>query len=36
MDELFQLTRIDPWFLVQIEDLIREEQALRRVTWYSA
>ncbi|MEY1660883.1 carbamoyl-phosphate synthase large subunit [Isoalcanivorax beigongshangi] len=28
VEELFQLTKIDRWFLVQIEDLIREEQAL--------
>ncbi|MDF0678313.1 MAG: carbamoyl-phosphate synthase large subunit, partial [Nitrosomonas sp.] len=27
-DEIHALTRIDPWFLVQIEDLIRQEQAL--------
>ena len=26
--ELFELTAIDPWFLVQIEDLVRAEQAL--------
>jgi carbamoyl-phosphate synthase large subunit len=26
MEQVFELTRIDPWFLVQIEDLIREEQ----------
>ena len=29
MEEVHQLTHIDPWFLVQIEDLIRTEQALR-------
>ncbi|OYW89730.1 MAG: carbamoyl phosphate synthase large subunit, partial [Alishewanella sp. 32-51-5] len=28
MDEIFNLTKIDPWFLVQIEDLVKEEQAL--------
>lgn len=28
VDELFQLTKIDPWYLVQIEDLVREEQRL--------
>ncbi len=28
-DEVFQLTRIDPWFLAQIEDLVLTEQALR-------
>jgi carbamoyl-phosphate synthase large subunit len=27
-DEVQQLTRIDPWFLVQIEDIVRNEQAL--------
>ncbi|MFN0040410.1 MAG: carbamoyl-phosphate synthase large subunit [Burkholderiales bacterium] len=26
--EIHQLTRIDPWFLAQIEDIIRQEQAL--------
>ncbi len=29
LDEIHQLTRIDPWFLAQIEDLIAEETALR-------
>jgi len=28
MEEVHQLTHIDPWFLVQIEDLIRTEQGL--------
>ncbi len=28
LDEVFQLTKIDPWFLVQIEDIIRIEQSL--------
>lgn len=27
-DEIYQLTRIDPWFLYQIEDLIKQEQSL--------
>ncbi|MBP9218344.1 MAG: carbamoyl-phosphate synthase large subunit [Sterolibacterium sp.] len=27
-DEIFQLTKIDPWFLTQIEDIIHAEQAL--------
>lgn len=27
-EKMFNLTKIDPWFLVQIEDLIKEEQAL--------
>jgi carbamoyl-phosphate synthase large subunit len=29
MEEVHQLTHIDPWFLVQIEDLVRTEQGLR-------
>ncbi|MBP9712505.1 MAG: carbamoyl-phosphate synthase large subunit [Sterolibacterium sp.] len=29
LDEVFQLTKIDPWFLVQIEDIIRIEQSLQ-------
>lgn len=29
MDDLFDLTKIDPWFLVQIEDLIKTEESLR-------
>ena len=28
VDEVFECTKIDPWFLVQIEDIIREEQRL--------
>ena len=28
LEELHQFTRIDPWFLAQIEDIVREEQAL--------
>jgi len=28
MDDIFKLTKVDPWFLVQIEDLVKEEQAL--------
>ena len=28
VDEVHSLTRIDPWFLAQIEDIVREEQAL--------
>jgi len=28
LEEVLQLTRIDPWFLAQIEDLVREEQAI--------
>ncbi len=29
MDDLFDLTKIDPWFLIQIEDLIKIEESLR-------
>lgn len=28
LDEVFTLTNIDPWFLVQIEDLVKEEKLL--------
>ena len=28
VERIFELTKIDPWFLVQIEDLIKEEQRL--------
>ncbi|MDH4234399.1 MAG: carbamoyl-phosphate synthase large subunit, partial [Gallionella sp.] len=28
VQEVFNISKIDPWFLVQIEDLIRQEQAL--------
>jgi carbamoyl-phosphate synthase large subunit len=35
VEELFQLTKIDPWFLVQVEDLIREEKTVA-VTTYTA
>ncbi|MDA0979053.1 MAG: carbamoyl-phosphate synthase large subunit, partial [Proteobacteria bacterium] len=28
LDEIHQLTGVDPWFLVQIEDLVRSEQKL--------
>lgn len=30
LDEVFQLTNVDPWFLVQIQDLITDEQALSK------
>ena len=30
-EKMFNLTKIDPWFLVQIEDLIKEEQALEKL-----
>jgi carbamoyl-phosphate synthase large subunit len=29
-DEIHDLCRIDPWFLAQIEDLVNEEQAIRK------
>ena len=29
LEEMFNITKIDPWFLVQIEDLIKEEQKLQ-------
>jgi len=29
LEEVFQITKIDPWFLVQIEDLISEEARVR-------
>ena len=29
LDEVFEKTKIDPWFLAQIEDLLREEALLR-------
>ncbi|MDC0598939.1 carbamoyl-phosphate synthase large subunit, partial [Gammaproteobacteria bacterium] len=32
VEELFQYTAIDPWFLVQIEDLMLEEQKLASMT----
>jgi carbamoyl-phosphate synthase large subunit len=28
LDEVFELSRIDPWFLAQIEDIVREEQII--------
>ncbi len=29
VDEVYELTGIDPWFLIQIEDLVREEGEIR-------
>jgi len=29
IDEVFELTKIDPWFLVQIEDLIKDEEIVK-------
>ena len=31
LDEIHQLTRIDMWFLAQIEDLIKQEQTLTKI-----
>ena len=28
LEEVHALTHIDPWFLAQIEDIVRQEQAL--------
>jgi carbamoyl-phosphate synthase large subunit len=28
LDRIYQLTHVDPWFLAQMEDLVRQEQAL--------
>ncbi|SFL82588.1 carbamoyl-phosphate synthase large subunit [Marinobacter zhejiangensis] len=30
VEEVFQHTKVDPWYLVQIEDIIREEEALKQ------
>jgi carbamoyl-phosphate synthase large subunit len=32
VDQVHALTFIDPWFLVQIEDIVKEEQALAQLT----
>ena len=32
MDEVFALTKIDPWFLVQIEDIVKIELELEKTT----
>ncbi|WP_097458944.1 carbamoyl-phosphate synthase large subunit [Mangrovitalea sediminis] len=29
VDEVFRHTHVDPWYLVQIEDIVREEEALK-------
>lgn len=31
VEEVFGLTKIDPWFLIQIEDLIKEEEAIKTI-----
>jgi carbamoyl-phosphate synthase large subunit len=33
LDEIFEETAIDPWFLAQIEDLIQTERRWPAVTW---
>ena len=33
--EVFELCRIDPWFIGQIADLVREEEAVRKAGWES-
>ncbi len=30
VEEVFEHTKVDPWYLVQIEDIIREEEALKQ------
>jgi len=32
LEQVYNLTKIDPWFLVQIEDLLKEEEALRQMS----
>jgi carbamoyl-phosphate synthase large subunit len=32
VEEVFNISRIDPWFLVQIADLVRQEQSLAGIT----
>ncbi|MEE9493624.1 MAG: carbamoyl-phosphate synthase large subunit [Gammaproteobacteria bacterium] len=31
LDDVYELTRIDPWFLIQIEDLVRHEADVRKM-----
>ena len=31
--EVYELSRIDPWFIGQIADLVREEEAVRKAGW---
>jgi carbamoyl-phosphate synthase large subunit len=33
MEQMFELTAIDPWFLVQIQDLVSEETRVREQGW---
>ena len=30
--EIFNLTKVDPWFIAQIEDLVKEEEILRSLS----
>ena len=32
LDEIFNITKIDPWFLAQIQDLVAEESALKNTS----
>jgi carbamoyl-phosphate synthase large subunit len=32
LDEIFNITKIDPWFLAQIQDLVAEESALKNIS----
>jgi carbamoyl-phosphate synthase large subunit len=32
VDEVFALTKIDPWFLVQIEEIVKIELALEKTS----
>ncbi|MBT4837934.1 MAG: carbamoyl-phosphate synthase large subunit [Methylococcales bacterium] len=33
VEEVFSMTKIDPWFLIQIKDLIDEEQKIKKLTF---
>lgn len=33
LQEIYDLCRVDPWFLVQIEELVKIEQALSKAAW---
>ena len=32
IQEIFNLTKVDPWFIAQIEDLVKEEEILRSLS----
>jgi len=32
LEDVFRLTAIDRWFLIQIEDIVREEQSLKKIS----